>query len=261
MKLRRIWAMNLRHLYVFRHSLDRLTDAFYWPSIDLLLWGLTSTYFQSTTPLGSNFLVMVVTGILFWIIIWRAQFEITVNSLEELWNKNLINLFGTPLKFSEWITSMIMLGIVKGGVSFGFASLLAYALYQVEIFFYGWYLLPFALILIMNGWWTGFLVSGLILRYGSRVQSFAWTIVMVLAPFAAIYYPVSILPGWAQVIASAIPITYVFEGAREVLFSGSLDWNKVWIGLGLNVFYLVIATVFLRSSFRRVLQKGLVKVY
>lgn len=261
MKFHRIQAMLLRHLFLFRHSIDRLTDVFYWPTIDLLLWGLTSSYIKASNPSATNVVLIIISGILFWLIVFRAQLEITVNVLEELWGKNLINIFVTPLKFSEWTFSLLILGIVKAAISFPFAMMVAYMLYKINIFFYGFYLIPFLLLLLMSGWAVGFFVAGLILRFGSRIQTFAWALVFAFSPFSAIYYPLSILPLWAQKVAFFIPTSYIFEGAREVIAQGMLDMNKIYMSLGLNIIYLTLSLIFLKKSFKKALDKGLIKVY
>jgi ABC-2 type transport system permease protein len=156
--------------------------------------------------------------------------------LEELWSKNLINLFVSPLKFSEWLVSVVIVGILKAVISFSFAGLVAFMLYKVKIFSLGFYLLPLSGLLIITGWWVGFLVGGLILRYGTKIQTFAWAAVMLISPFSAIYYPLSTLPAWAQKVAVFVPTSYVFEGARQVIDHGSLDWNKLLVCLAINLF-------------------------
>ena len=178
--------------------------------MDLLLWGLTITYVKSISQSPNNVVLVVVSGILLWLIVWRGQYEITVNILEELWSKNLINLFVSPLKFSEWVISLVILGIIKASASVLFATVVAFLLYKVGLFVYGWYLIPFFLLLFMTGWWVGFIVAGLILRYGTKVEQFAWSAIYIIAPFSAIYYTLSILPGWAKTISLFIPTSYVF---------------------------------------------------
>ena len=261
MKINRIYAMVLRYLYYFRHSLDRMSDAFYWPTVDLLLWGLTSAYFRQHAVGGEKIILVIITGILFWLIVWRGQYEITVNLLEELWNKNLVNLFVSPLMLSEWVASVLIIGAIKGILSFSFALLVAFLLYKIKLFFFGFYFLPLVILLIFSGWWIGFLVAGIILRFGTKFQTLAWTGVMIISPFSAIYYPLSILPDWAQKIAMFVPTSYIFEGGREIINKGTLDWNKLWMSLGLNLVYLTFAIIFLRKSFDKVLEKGLVKVF
>lgn len=260
MKAHRIYAIILRYLFLFRRSFDRLSDAFYWPTIDLFVWGLTSAYLKTYAPKTAPIVLIIVSGILLWLVVWRAQYEITVGLLEDLWSKNLINIFVAPLSFAEWITSFLILGLVKIFMSLPFAMLVAYLLYKVHIFGYGFYLIPFLISLVMTGWWVGFLVAGIILRYGTRVQTLAWSMVAVLSPFSAIYYPVSLLPSWGQKIAEFIPISYIFEGSRQIIATGKIDVSKLYISFALNILYTIITFAFLRISFKKVLQSGLMRI-
>src|SRR3989344_4133927 len=155
MRLHRIWGVVLRYNYLFKHSLDRQVDAFYWPTVDLVLWGVTSTYLASESPDIPFAVLMVVSGIVLWIILWRGQYEFTVNILEDMWNKNLINMFASPLRLSEWISAFIILGLVKSVISVSFAVFIAFLLYKVSIFVFAFKLLPFLFLLLMTGWWVG----------------------------------------------------------------------------------------------------------
>jgi ABC-2 type transport system permease protein len=238
-----------------------MSDAFYWPVIDLLLWGLTSVYFRRYLPSESTVVLMIVAGIVFWLLAWRAQYEITVNLLEELWNKNLVNLFVSPLTLWEWVLAVLLVGLIKGAISFIFASLVAFLLYKVNLFVYGFYFLPLLGLLIISGWWIGFMVAGVIFRYGTKFQTLAWTGITLLSPFSAIYYPLSILPSWAQKIAAFIPTSYIFEAGREIINQGVLDWQKVFASLVLSFLYLLLSLIWVKKSFEYVLvKKGLAKV-
>jgi ABC-2 type transport system permease protein len=261
MKVHRIYGLLLRYLFYFRRSFDRLSDVFYWPTIDLILWGITSTYLRSIAPDANQIVTIIISGLLFWIIVWRGQYEVTINLLSELWDKNLINLFVSPLKFWEWIMSFVIMGFIKAVISFAFAATLAFFLYQVDVFRYGFYMIPFILMLLMMGWAVGFLIAAVLLRYGTKLQTLAWSTIYIVSPFSAVYYPVSILPEWAQKVAFFVPASHIFEGTREVIETGTLDWNKVWISLTLNIIYMTIALFFLRRSFNATLEKGLAKVY
>lgn len=261
MKLHRIYAILLRQIYNLKHSLDRMSDVFYWPTVDLILWGLTGRYFLSIAPDSAQLLVAIVGGILLWILPWRAQSEITLGILADVWDHNLTNIFVAPLKFSEWVISLIFLGFVKALIGLCFASVVAFVLYQINVFNYGFYLIPFLFLLLMSGWWIGFIVASIILRFGSRIQTLTWTVPWAIAPFSAIYFPVSILPNWAQYISRALPSSYVFEGARQVIYKHSFNWDYVLISLLLNMLYMVIAIFLFRISFKKALNKGLQSIY
>ncbi|MDO8592942.1 MAG: ABC transporter permease [bacterium] len=261
MRFHRIIAVLLRYLYEFKRQGHRLVDVFYWPVVDLLLWGLTSVFVKSFAPELPNIVLIIVSGIVFWLFVWRAQSDMSISLLDDLWNKNLINMFVSPLKFSEWIISFIILGFLKIIIGFLFAALIAFILYQVNIFYFGFYLIPFALLLMMTGWWVGMFVNSLIMRLGSNMETLAWSMVMVISPFSAIYYPLSILPGWMQKISLLVPTSYIFEGARQVIDQGTLDWSKIIISLALNLIYLLLAIIFLKKSFKKMLQRGLISLY
>jgi len=262
MKMHRVYAIILRHLYLFRHSLDRLSDVFYWPIVDILLWGLTGLYIQKTSS-ELNVMTMILSGILLWIIVWRGQYEVAVNLLEDLLSKNLINIFASPLKFREWISAFLIIGLIKSVASLAFVSLVAYLLYHFNVLALGFYLLPFFIILIMFGWAVGFFVSGIILRYGARLHTLAWSAITLISPFSAIYYPLSILPLWAQKVAIFVPISYIFEGGRKILiYHQQLSWNYFLFPFMISIIYLFFAALWFRKSFIIILEKkGLIKVF
>lgn len=260
MKVHRIYSVLLKTFYITRKSPDRLADLFYWSVIDLLIWGLTSTYFTQFAP-HSKIIEVVLSGFIFWIVVWRGQQEVSINLLEDLWNKNLVNLFVSPFTFSEWIVSFLIVSIIKTSMSFLLASVVAAFVYKVNIFSYGIYILPFIFVLLISAWGLGFFIAGLILRFGTKVQNLAWSFVAIVAPFSAIYYPLSILPKWAQYIAHILPTSYIFQGIHTLVQTGKFDIYPLLISFGIAVLYIVGALWFLRSSFQAVLQKGLIKVF
>lgn len=261
MNIHRIYGLILRYLFLFRHSFDRLTDAFYWPAIDITLWGLISVYFTQKIGGGQNVTVIVVSGLIFWWIIWRSQYEITVNILEDLWDKNFINVFVAPMQFLEWITSFLILGLLKSAASLIFMGILAFVIYRLNILVFGFYLVPFFFLLLISGWWVGFIVAGIILRHGTRIQTLAWSLVAIFGPFSGIFYPISILPEWAQVVAYFIPMSYIFEAMRDVIADGVISGNKLFIALAINSVYIILALLFLRKSFQKRFEKGLISLH
>ena len=253
----RIGAIVWRHVYNFRHSWDRLFDAFYWPAMDLLLWGLTSLYIRQATTEIPNLVTLLLTALVFWQVVWRSQYEITTNLLEEMWARNVVNLFSSPLSIYEWMVGVVLLGLVKMVFTTGFAFSLVLLLYGVNVLQVGGLLVPFIIILLMSGWYVGFFVSGLIIRYGTRIQTLAWSGVYMLAPFSAIYYPVKVLPEWAQKVAQWIPLSYVFEGMRSVLFDGTVDQVMLVKSAALTGIYMVIAVAFFLFMFNQSRKAGL----
>ena len=261
MNTRRIYGMLLRHIFQFRRSYDRIFDSFYWIALDLMIWGITGLFLAKLSPNNHQYVYMIISGVILWNVTYRTQIDINVSLLEELWNKNLINLFVSPLAFREWILSLVILGMTKTITTLLFGSLLAYSVYGVNIYaLYSYNLILFVILLMMSGWWVGFFISSFLLEYGTRIQTLGWSFVWLLGPFAAIYYPLSTLPIWAQKISLIIPMSYVFEESRNMLLHGKINCHNLLIALGLNLLYIAVTIYMIRRSFSKVLQKGLVKV-
>lgn len=255
----RVWAIVVRHLYNFRRSYDRLSDSIYWPVMDLIVWGLTSKWMASGSEIPDAAL-FVLTGVVFWQVVWRSNYEISVNLLEEFWNQNLANIFSTPLKVSEWIGAVMLIGLIKNLLTIIVGVGGVWLLYSLNILSMGWWLLPFFFLLLISGWFMGFLASGLIIYHGQKIQTLAWTMGFLFAPFSAVFYPLEVLPSWAQMISKTLPTSYIFEGMREVIRTGNMSWDLLVKSIVLNAIYLIASIAFFIHMFEKRREKGLAKL-
>lgn len=253
----RIFAMIYRYTINLRHNFDRLSDMFYWPAMDLFIWGLTGIYFVKLNPQAPHGVEIIITGVIFWIVIWRAQYEITTNLLSEMWDINLVNIFISPLTVIEWIIAVMIYGFGKMIISLSFSAVLAYFLYGYSVLHFGLYLFPIVLSLLLTGWAGGFIVSSFIIRYGTKIQTAAWMGVAIIAPFTALYYPLSVLPNWAQKISMFVPSSYILENMRQIIFTGTASIERFIISFALNIFYLILSLCFFLWMFKRRKKAGL----
>jgi ABC-2 type transport system permease protein len=254
----RCWAIFLRYFYLFA-KLDQIADLLYWPAIDITLWGMTTVWLQSHQAGASNVALIVLTGLIFWQIVWRGNYEISVNLLQEFWNRNLVNLFSTPLKLIEWIIGVVMLCFCKVFIAMSFGVLFVYLLYALNIFTVGWAFLPFLALLMLSGWIIGFFAACVVIYWGQRFQMLAWMTAYIFAPFSAVFYPVTALPLWGQKIAWCLPTTYIFEGMRKVLQGGGLSWSYIGTSFGLCVLYLTLSISLFYWTFEKSRSKGLAR--
>ncbi len=259
MNIRRISGVFFRYFYVLKKGPQQLSDLFYWPLIDILLWGLTSVWIQ-TYAKTSDLSLILLTGLIFWQITWRGSVDVSISLLQEFWHRNLVNLFSTPLKLSEWMAGIILLCLCKLVITVSFGALAVYVLYSLNVFTVGWAFLPFAALLLMFGWSLGYIASSAIIYWGHQVEAIAWMIGFVFAPFSAVFYPVAILPGWAQSIAWCLPSTYIFEGMRIVLATGTFPIDYFWISFVLNIFLLGFAIMLFTTMFKKSRNKGLARL-
>lgn len=259
MSWHRIWAVFLRYFYFFA-KMDHLADLFFWPVLDIFLWGMTSVWIQQHDVAMPSIAIAILTGLVFWQIIWRCNYEVSVNLLQEFWNRNMVNLFSTPLKIVEWISALMLVGMCKIVITICFGGLIVWSLYALNIFSMGWAFLPFCASLMLSGWFIGFLSAAIMVYFGQRVQMLAWMTAYVFAPFSAVFYPLAALPAWGQIIAKALPMTYIFEGMRKVLNEGIFSWKDFGVSIVLNLFYLVGTMLLFRALFEKSRAKGLARL-
>lgn len=253
----RILAVVIRHLYIWPRSLERIMWTLGWPIFDLIIWGLTMRYLQTASLASFSLITFILGGVIFWTIVWRVQNDISVNFLDEAWNKNLINIFSSPLSQWEFLVAMIILGLIRVVFTVFTLTIGALILYQFNLLnSFGFYI-PFLIInLLLFGWIFGFLVNSFILRFGYQVAEFAWALIALVQPFSCVFYPLSSLPFWAQKIALLLPTTYVFEEMRRILFTGGVNWNNLLISFSLNIFYLILSLWFFRLMFESAREHG-----
>ena len=253
----RIYAVFLRQVFLLKKSPSRLTGIFFWPLIDIFLWGVFSTYLIRTGGNTVNLLTIILGALILWNFLVRVQHGITTSFLEDVWSRNFINFFASPLSLNEYVAGLMVTSIFACAISMAALVLFAWLLFAYNIFTLGFVLIPFAVILFLSGWAFGILVTAIILRLGPSIEILAWSLSALISPLSGVFYPVTALPFYLQPVARILPPTYVFEGMRKVMQTGVFDWQIFSTGLILSIIFFFAAYFFLILTYRRVLRLGL----
>jgi ABC-2 type transport system permease protein len=236
----RIWAMVLRYWYVIRSSWPRTAELVYWPLVQMLMWGFLQSYLARTTSLAGKAAGLFIGAVLLWDILVRSQLGFAVAFLEEIWSRNLGHLMMSPLRPSELVAALMAVSLIKLLVAMIPVALLAYLFFGFNVLSLGFAFAAFFANLIFMSWSLGLISTGVVLRWGLGAESFAWLIVFVLLPVCCVYYPVAVLPAWLQPLALALPPTYVFEGLRAIVESGSFRGDLMLRAFALNFVYFAL---------------------
>ncbi len=252
--IKRILAIVLRHAYLHRRSPARVMEVFFWPVMDLFVWGYITLYLQELTL--SDTVLFFIGAMILWDVLYRSQQAISLSMTEEFWVRNFINLFITPLSIPEFISGLCLVGLIKSAVTTVLLAFLALVLYHFDLLQIGAGLIPFYGNLLLFGWAVGLFTMGIILRFGRAAEALIWGMPFLLQPLSAVFYPVDILPGWVQTVSSCLPSTHVFEGMRQVLDSGVIDWSGMILAFGLNLICLLAGGLFFWFMLHSVRMKG-----
>ena len=252
----RVLALVLRYLYLLKGSWPRIFELAYWPTVQLVLWGFITKHFLTNSSWVADAAGVLISAVLLWDVLFRGQLGFSVSFMEEMWSRNLGHLFVSPLRPYEMIAGLVSISLIRTLIGITPAFLLAIPLYQFSIFDLGLPLLVFFVNLLITGWALGMFVTALLMRVGLGAESVCWMAMFLIAPVSAIYYPVSVLPGWLQYVSWSLPTSYIFEGMRAVLFDGVFRTDLLLKGMALNAVYFAAGATTFLLAFRAARRTG-----
>ncbi len=258
MNPRIIGALVLRYLFLYTRSWVRAVELVFWPMMDLLVWGYLTVFLQQKTA-GSfpMFITYLIGAMIFWDVLFRSQQAVAISFLEDIWTRNLLNVFVAPIRITEFLGATFVVGLIRVIVTVLILAVLAKVLYAFNLLNLKLALLPFFANLLIFGWSLGMISTALITRWGQAAEGLAWAVPFLIQPVSAVFYPVGVLPRWLQPVGLALPCTHVFEGMREVLAHGGFPWDRLVWAAGLNIVYLILAAGFFHFMFGMAREKGL----
>jgi len=252
----RVFALVLRYTYLYRRSVPRLIEMIFWPMMDLLVWGFVTAYLLQLKPGAPGLVTFLLGAMIFWDIMYRSQQALSLSFLEDLWSRNIMNLFASPVRLHEFLAATFLVGLFKVAVITTVLTAMALGLYQFNLLEMGVSLVPFFVNLLVMGWALGMVTVAIILRFGIGAEALAWAVPFFLQPLAAVFYPVDVLPGWLQPVALSIPATHVFEGVRHMLQGGAFPAAMLLRAAALNALWLLGAGAFFVIMFRSARDRG-----
>src|SRR6202035_4021042 len=177
MNFDRIAAIMLRQFYLYRGSPVRVVPLFAWVTVDIVLWGFITKYLNAIASSGFNFIPALLGAVLLWDFFIRVMQGVTTAFFEDVWSRNFLNVFATPLSISEYIAGLVLSAIATSSVGLLVMLVLACLVFVLAIFVFEIKHSMFA--------------CGMLLRYDAALQWLIWSFPGILPPFAAVFYPLS----------------------------------------------------------------------
>src|SRR5438477_1678133 len=241
MKLSRTGAIVLRHFYLIRGSPARMLPLFAWVAIDMVLWGFITKYLNAIMGAGFNFVPILLGAVLLWDFFTRVMHGVTMAFMEDVWSRNFLNIFATPLSIADYVGGLVLSSIGTSSVGLLVMLVLASTIFGLSFLAYGIALIPFLLVLFLFGIALGISGAAIVLRFGPASEWFIWPVPALVSPFAGVFYPITTLPRWMQYICRALPPAYVFENVRAIVAGHAVSAPALIIGVALAVFDVVFA--------------------
>lgn len=246
---------------MLRGSAARVLPLFVWVAVDIVLWGFLTKYLSSIVSSGFRFVPALLGAVLLWDFFGRVMFGVTTAFLEDVWSRNFLNVFATPITIPEYVGGLVLSSIGTSFVGLVVMVALAGAAFGLSFFSYGAALLPFLLVLFLFGIAMGIVASAIVLRFGPAAEWFIWPLPALISPFVCVFYPLSTLPTWMQAVAHVLPPSYVFESVRGIVHGAGPSWSGLVVSAILALVYIAISSFFFTGVFRCVVRTGLLVRY
>ncbi|HYD35766.1 MAG TPA: ABC transporter permease [Vitreimonas sp.] len=249
----RIKAILLHSYYHTSHSVETWVDLGWFTFIQLGVFGFLASFFAQGNPEMGRALLL---GFLFWEVVRIGQYCVSITLMWEVWSHSLSTMFISPLTMEEFFTSQMISGAIKTLGLVVLLSLTSKFMFGFWIFELGLMSIIYISLLLLFSYAMGIFIAGLIVRYGTDIQSLAWGLIFIFQPLSAVYYPVSALPPALQYVAMISPITYVMESARMQLSGFSPHWNYLLISTFLGLAYFAGSLWFLKAMYLQARRNG-----
>lgn len=256
MSWRRVRAIVLQNWFVMRRSPIRIFELFYWPLIEVVLWGFITVYLSTADARIPGGVSVLLGAVLLWDLLFRSQQELAITQLIDVWDRNIVNLYASPLRQSEYVAGALVFSIGRVVVGTSFLIVIADVWFGFSLLDVGAVLAPALAALVVFGWALGLVIRAAVMRFGTNAEVLAWSLAFLIQPVSAVFYPLDTLPDWLQTVARGLPTPYVFESVRAYLAGQGVRGDWLATGLALSGVYLALGAFVAFAAYQKVRRLG-----
>ena len=132
MSLYRTLAIVIRQFYLIRGSFSRVFPLFIWAAVDMVLWGFLTRYLNDVAHSGFNFVPALLGAVLFWDFFIRIMQGVTMAFFEDVWSRNFLNIFATPLSISEYVCGLVLSSVTTSIVGLAVMLFIATVIFKLS---------------------------------------------------------------------------------------------------------------------------------
>jgi len=129
----RVAALIQRHAYLMLKSWPRIVSTMYYPTVTMIMWGFVTVYLRPTNNFLADAPGLFIGAVLLWDILFRGQLGVSLTFVEEMYSRNLGNLFVSPLRAWELIAGQLAMSVIRTLIGVGGACLFAWLLFHYSI--------------------------------------------------------------------------------------------------------------------------------
>jgi len=229
--------MFLRYLAQLRYDINEWSSFLVWPLLDITLFGCIALWLESD---GTTFeRQALLAGVTLWQFFTKVNFSVSISLFEEMWTHNIVHIFSSPIHIGEWFLSVLLKGACYGITTLILNIAFVWLVFDDNLLTIGLPLLYMCIQLYISGIALGTLGAGLILRYGTHLETLLYTLDFLILPISGAFYPLNLLPEWMQSIGYCLPFYYLFENLQKYLETGVWHISPMIYATLYNILFLL----------------------
>jgi len=148
----------------------------------------------------------------------------------ERWEGTIEHTFMAPISRFTHLVGSCWYAVVHG-MLFTFIQLLVVSAFFKLDLSHANYLTALFMLMLGSVSFIGFGIAASVLPllYTERGSQMSYIVRAILLLVSGVYAPISVLPGWMQIMAYGSPATYVLDGLRAALLHNQVIWSaQIW---------------------------------
>src|SRR5204862_6792376 len=117
--VRRVRSILRRHGYLIVKSWTRIVSMMYYPTVTMVVWAFVTLYLAPTNNFLKDAPGFFIGAVLLWDVLFRGQLGVSLTFIEELYARNLGNLFVSPLTLPEYIAGQLAMSVLRALIGVG----------------------------------------------------------------------------------------------------------------------------------------------
>lgn len=250
-----------KNLLLIKRDPIKLFYVLYWVTLDIVLWGYSATWMNQSNDSKIKVLI-VICSIAFWQTFLRSLFSFIMSFHEEIVSKNLSNIYSTPLKLSEQLFGISIYSLIMQTIISLYTVFLCYYIYNINILeIFGINFIYINILFYLASIGISILSSCVSILGGDRFYPALFMIGRGIGFFSAVFYPLDVIPLWAQKVASILPLPYIFEISKYYIENNIINYLLLYKAVTLSIIYIPISYICIKKSFNMAKINGLEKLY
>lgn len=241
-----------KHYLIYKKSKAEKATLFIYPLVSLFSIGILALYLRAAgAPLDA--VSFVIVGVIAWTFYDICQRIPVYGVLQDIWDYCLKHTIISPATIVEYVLGNSLFGLVAGLFSLAILAILSWIFFSFNILSAGVALIPSLAIIFIFAIAMGLGINSMIVGYDKEYMALVWATPGVVMVLSGVYYPINILPGFAQALAYLLPTTYAIEAIRISLGLSAGNLFKtiasgfVFSAIYLGIFYAAFSAALKKS--------------